>query len=114
MQEVMDFEQACARLETLSKLETGWDSYGAEPPNEIALAMARAFLKMKLPTVLNPSVVGGIGMTFRTEKSKDFVYVEFRNTGNIHAAFITGTNSIKVCEVIYFEDTVKDIEEFLE
>lgn len=79
------------RLAGFSKLMPGWDSYHAVPPSPAAIAGAGDFLaaidKAALePSKLNPSVVGGVGFTFRSGGRS--VYVEFRNTGNAHAAFI--------------------------
>lgn len=36
----MTFAEARARVIELGKLPRGWDGYGAEPPNEIAVANA--------------------------------------------------------------------------
>lgn len=78
------------RLNTLSTLPIGWDSYNAAPPSPTVIASSRVFLKTlgsrKFPPAkIAPSVVGGVVFTFRSENRA--VYVEFRNTGNAHAAF---------------------------
>lgn len=80
-----------ARLEGFATLKKGWDSYRAEPPAKNMLIAAGGFLDILRdagmePSKMNPSVVGGVGFTFRHGQRS--VYIEFRNTGNIHAAFI--------------------------
>lgn len=78
------------KLAGFAALETGWDSYGSPAPSPAVITAAEGFLQYlqkrgKLPTRLTPSVVGGVGFTFRNGERS--VYVEFRNTGNAHAAF---------------------------
>jgi hypothetical protein len=78
------------RLDSFTILEKGWDSYNAEPPSAKVIQVAREFLeflrsRFKPPTKVSPSVVGGVAFTFRHNERS--VYVEFRNTGNVHAAF---------------------------
>ena len=78
------------KLAGFAALEPGWDSYDAPAPSSQVLSAAKGFLEVlrkagKTPTRLSPSVVGGVGFTFRNGERS--VYVEFRNTGNAHAAF---------------------------
>ncbi len=81
-------------LDNLAKLEKNWDSYGADPPNELAIKNCKTFIDVneqdeyKLPKV-KPSVCGGIGMTFRG-KDKLKVYIEFNNDGDCFASFTDG------------------------
>jgi len=91
-----------SRLDSFSSLKAGWDSYDAEPPTGQAIEAARTFLSFlrkieKLPDQLNPTVVGGVGFTFR--QGKRSVYIEFRNTGNTHAAFIGTSARPRVAKV---------------
>lgn len=85
------WDQWLAKLATFATLEPGWDSYKASPPSAETISAASSFLTAirtigMSPTGLTPSVVGGVGFTF--EKGPREVYVEFRNTGNAHAAFL--------------------------
>jgi len=91
-----------ARLEGFSALKKGWDSYTAAAPSKGALASASEFLDTirelgKEPSKLNPSVVGGVGFTFRRDRRA--VYIEFRNTGNTHAMFTDGVSKPRVVKV---------------
>ena len=75
-------------LRSFARLQSGWDGYSAAPPTHVVIAAARDFLSTVAdfpPDRVAPSVVGGIGMTFRRNDRK--VSVEFRNTGSILAMF---------------------------
>jgi hypothetical protein len=91
------------RLDTFKKLKLGWDSYSAPAPTYSASSIAEAFLR-KLqesgisPDRLSPSVVGGIGFTFREGGLK--VYVEFSNRGSVHALFSDGMTDPVVEKVL--------------
>jgi len=57
------------KLRDLSTLPSNWDSYGAEPPNKVALFWAFEILdvlsrKGFSPTTVTPSVENGIGISF--------------------------------------------------
>ena len=78
------------KLADFAKLEKGRDSYGALPPSSIAIKAAGVFLEVLSTNGMNisrlsPSVVGGVAFTFLS--GPRMVYVEFRNSGNSHAAF---------------------------
>ena len=82
---------ACDYLDALKSLEEGWDSYSAQPPNATAienakrlvLASARASM---LPDRIEPSAMGGVGITFSRDRRE--VVVEFYNGGTAHALFV--------------------------
>jgi hypothetical protein len=62
-------------------------------PSPDAITQATVFVEEtakseNAPSRLAPSVVGGVGVTFKRENLK--VYVEFRNTGTVHALFSDG------------------------
>ncbi len=64
-------------------LEHGWDSYDAEPPSGWAVSNAEEFLRVSekaglFPSHVSPSVVGGVGITFR-HSFRRHAYVEFEN-----------------------------------
>lgn len=63
------------RLKELATLEADWDSYGADPPSADALGRARSFLfvsafHLAYPAKVNPSVIGGVGVTYRTGSAR--------------------------------------------
>ena len=89
----LTFPELENRLASFANLKRGWDSYDADPPSYDARIGAWGFLhELKnhkiIPAKLNPSVVGGVGFTFRLKPdAKRWAYVEFRNTGNAHVAW---------------------------
>ena len=94
-----------ARLESFRQLTPGWDSYHAEPPTLEVVRAAEKFLaavraaagsRLRL-SKLNPSVVGGVGFTFRNGVRT--VYIEFRNTGNAHVAFMASGSEPEVAKI---------------
>lgn len=75
---------ALALFKDFETLSDGWDTYNAPRPNGIAIANARWFtisnrLGKFRPTRIAPSVVGGIGITFR--RGDHLAYLEFNNDG---------------------------------
>lgn len=100
--ETKEWDKWFSKLASFSQLASGWDSYRAEPPSESTIRAAEGFLtflreKGISPTKLNPSVVGGVGFTFR--HGPRAVYIEFRNTGNAHAAFSDDVSEPEVIKV---------------
>ena len=85
-----------ARLNRMAGMEKGWDSYRADPPSAVAIANAREFVRSAVkaglpPDKVNPSAMGGVGVTFRRRKNDDeMVFVEFYNPGHAHALFAVG------------------------
>jgi len=84
------FEKWYAKLQGLSQLNQGWDSYKAPAPTPLALRTAESYLDiLRLvrwePARLDASVMGGVGITHRVGTRK--VYVEFYNDGKVHALF---------------------------
>lgn len=89
-------------LETYSKLTTGWDGYSARPPEKTAIVSAKLFLSQlaesdRAPDRIKPSVVGGIGITFKLGQRK--CYVEFYNNGTVYALFADGQSEPETCQV---------------
>ncbi len=75
------------RLVEFGKLRANWDHDNAPAPSQASLAGAGEFLTSLrrmafVPSRLSPSVVGGIGFTFRLQDRR--VYVEFNNDGQGH------------------------------
>ncbi len=89
-QEHTRFRKWFVKLQSLTRLRAGWDSYAAPPPSGEAIAAAHSYLStLELlgwePTRLEASVMGGVGVTHRQGPRK--VYVEFYNDGKVHALF---------------------------
>jgi hypothetical protein len=81
------------KLGRFGSLRKGWDSYSAPPPSKRAIENVRGFIERlqkqsSLPSKLAPSVVGGIGVTFKRGSLK--AYVEFSNKGSVHSLFSDG------------------------
>jgi hypothetical protein len=77
-------------LHGLESLKPGWNGYSAPPPDHKAIEAARRYLQIASeenlePQRVEPSVMGGVGITHRKEAKK--VYVEFYNDGTIHSLF---------------------------
>lgn len=83
---VQRLEILIEQMATLSKLEQGWDSYGAMPPSRGALGAALRFLISGgatdvLPAKVLASAEGGVALRFALEKKR--ALVEFLNSGTI-------------------------------
>jgi hypothetical protein len=80
----------CESLDALSTLENGWDSYSAPAPNATAIENAKALVNEAdslhtTPERVEPSAMGGVGVTFSADKRE--VVIEFYNRGTAHALF---------------------------
>lgn len=87
------YESLVGQLHSFVDLADGWDSHRAPAPQSGAISQAECFLNQlngadMLPARLAPSVVGGIGVTFRAGRRKS--YVEFYNNGTACALFSDG------------------------
>jgi hypothetical protein len=90
------------KLESFSQLATGWDGYSARRPEKVAILSAKLFLSQltdsdRVPDRVKPSVIGGIGVTFRANQRK--CYVEFYNNGTVYALFSDGHGEPDTCQV---------------
>ncbi len=87
------------RLEQLSSLPANWDSYGSEPPSQLAVSaaagIADAFISFGLiPDTIVPSAEGGIAICFvRNQKYAD---IECFNSGDILAVRYSPNEDPKV------------------
>ena len=89
-------------LDSLADLEPNWDSYGSQPPNALAIELARTVLRILnninfVPTSLAPSPDEGVSISFL--KGKKLAVIEYFNTGEIVAVTSTGDGSPRVWEV---------------
>jgi hypothetical protein len=96
------FEDARQRLNATAFLRHDWDSYAADPPNEVAYAWAgRALDELEAshlpPTRLMPSVEGGIGLSF--VEGENWAYLEFCNSGEAVAAIYRAQGEPEVWEL---------------
>jgi len=84
------FSQAQESLERFRRLGPDWDSYGAEPPNAIAIYWAGRVLDVVrqagfCPERVTPSAEGGVAVTFC--KGQMYADLECFNDGQILAVF---------------------------
>lgn len=87
------FLEARRRLNSAVTLACGWDTYGAETPNDVARALARKILDaleadLLPPTHLMPSAEGGIALSFVEGDNR--AEIEIYNTGEVVAATYSG------------------------
>jgi len=90
------------RLAELQQLPEDWDSYGAAPPNDFAISLARKVLKrlhiVGLPAPhISPSAEDGVCMSFR--KGGLYADIECFNSGEMLAATSDGEGDQHVWEV---------------
>lgn len=72
-------------FDDMRQLEKGWDSYDADPPNEVAIGLAQKVLVECGRQAVNPervmaSVEGGVGISLYAT-TMDYAYVECLNDG---------------------------------
>jgi hypothetical protein len=96
------YESLVGQLRSFVDLADGWDSYRAPAPQSVAVSQAECFLNQLsqadiLPSRLSPSVVGGIGVTFREGQRKS--YVEFYNNGTVCVLFSDGESEPRTQQV---------------
>ncbi len=73
-------EQIAKEFEFMLSLEKDWDSYGAEPPSQLSIDIAKKICDNTSPDRVKPSVVGGVGISYKGEER---IYVEVFNDGQI-------------------------------
>jgi hypothetical protein len=79
-----------AELNSFGNLTKGWNGYSAPPPTSVAINNAEALVietnaGNTVPVRVEPSAMGGIGVTFAAGSRE--VVVEFYNNGTAHALF---------------------------
>jgi hypothetical protein len=105
------FDEARGRLGQTARLSRGWDTYGGDPPNNLARAIAASVLtaleaEALPPARLLPSVEGGIAITFVEENGR--AEIEIYNSGEIAAAAYARTEDPTAWEFEANEDGIKD------
>lgn len=96
------FEKLARKLDVIAST-TEWHEEAGPRPLADVIDAARMFLNVArqagaMPSRIAPTVVGGIGVTFKRQYKK--VYVEFRNTGSVHVLFSDGVTDPVVEKVI--------------
>jgi hypothetical protein len=74
-----------AELYRISKMESNWDTYGADPPSADAIGASRDILRdlaanLILPSTIVPSAGGGVSIYFMN--GDQTVYIESYNQGS--------------------------------
>jgi hypothetical protein len=87
------FGEARGRLAQTTGLRHGWDTYGGEPPNDMARMVAAKVLTLlesvaMPPSRLLPSAEGGIALAFARGNGR--AEIEIYNTGEIAAMAYSG------------------------
>ena len=83
--------QTCIEAAQRYKLfKKGWNSYKANPPNEVSHNNFVKFIKQSykedvIPSFIGPSAMGGIGIIFGSPERE--VNIEFYNDGTAHSLF---------------------------
>lgn len=90
------------KLDSFKSLTKGWNGYAAPAPSHAAIKTARILIRTlresdRTPSRLKPSVVGGVGFTFRRGERK--VYVEVYNNGTVYALFSCSEDEMDVIAV---------------
>ena len=98
----MRFQEVRQRLRATLTLVDGWDTYGAEAPNDLARARSAEILMLLelvslSPISLRPSAEGGIAMSF--VESGQRAEIEIYNTGDILTAEYSETGAPVVHEI---------------
>jgi hypothetical protein len=101
-----------AELDALRTLDDGWDSYSAPAPHSTAIENAKTLLseadKLGLTAEhVEPSAMGGVGVTFCTNSHE--VVIEFYNRGTAHALFSNEmTGEMKTLAVATNQERYRD------
>lgn len=113
--------ESCRKtIEELGQLASDWDSYGGQPPNNIAISKAHDLIRYlsyicMRPTVVAPLADGGIGFTFRSRDR--LASIEIDNEGEILALLEEGDKDPYVWslgfDISYSKKGIDDLKGFL-
>ena len=100
------FQSLHQKLDLAGSLPENWNTYGSEPPNEVATSLALAVLqsleKVSLPpSALTPSSEGGIAIAFVNGAKR--ALLETYNTGEVVAATYSSESEPQVWEFKFNE-----------
>lgn len=95
-------------IERTRNLLSGWDGSEAISTSDIAIQKSLDFLNLLVkinlqPSMVSPSVIGGIGFTFLKDKKE--VFIEFYNNGEIYSLFTEHTTE-------YFEPIINRVTDY--
>lgn len=98
--DMLAFEQ---RVNDFRNLAAGWNGYSAPRPSEGAIITTQNLIEHLLddnmkPKRVDPSVIGGVGVTHRSQNRK--VFVEIFNNGRVYALFSDGVSDPLTKEVV--------------
>lgn len=100
------------KLEMMKTLQKGWNSYKAEAPSLNVIERVRRFIPLLCdPDRVEPSAMGGIGVTYCNNNKK--AYVEFYNNNNI-AVLLTDDVFMNVVQSIEFPKIIEVVSNYLE
>ena len=96
------FAEVRYQLEMTTSLESDWDTYGAESPNDSARSQASIILsaleaQLLPPSRLMPSAEGGIALSFVDGENR--AEIEIYNTGEVVAATYSAQSEPDVWEL---------------
>lgn len=105
------FVEARRRLKSTVTLACGWDTYGAEAPNDVARALAWKILDaleadLLPPTRLMPSAEGGIAISFVEGDNR--AEIEIYNTGEVAAATYSARSEPMAWELSNIDSALKN------
>lgn len=96
---------AIERIKLFGDMQHGWNGYTAPPPSRKAIDKAiEVYQKLLIkPCRVAPSVVGGIGFSFKNNKGR--LYVEIYNNGEIYSIY-TPKIGVKAGEEVVKENDI--------
>ena len=99
MKMAKDLRRFDEQVDALRKLPNDWDSYGAPPPSIKTSKGAKVALRVLLhqglqPSRVTPSGEGGVALVFINDSR--YADIEFLNTGDILAGFVSKATSARV------------------
>lgn len=108
-------EKVNERVADMRTFKKGWDSYKADPPNEVAIQNALKFLDLCqdfMPNRFNATCMGGVGMTWNKENEN--VFIEFYNKGTTwYIMYKNENNEISIVkEAKDYSIAISDIKNF--
>jgi hypothetical protein len=115
-----DWDRFSDKLDSFGSLLKGWDGDEADPPNRETVDRAKSFLSSLegaslRPNRLAPSVVGGVGFTFRLGDLS--AYVEFNNKGSVYALYSDAVTDPQVERIaaglLGFSELIDKIKQYL-
>jgi hypothetical protein len=113
LQSVEESRRVTMELDRLRSLQNDWNSYGAEPPNEIAFDKAKLILSiaqtLRLPiSRVVASAEGGIGVCF--VRGNRYAHIEASNQGHLAIVAFAGQTTGRIDEIANAENLIGELE----